>query len=190
MVAMIQPPPTRFTEREYLALEGVAEVRHEFFRGEIVSMAGAEPNHNLIAQNVRMQLGLQVRERGCYVFGSDQRVVARALGEYFYPDAVLTCADPHYVEPSPKSLANPQIIVEVLSPSTESRDRGPKWLAYQTIESLTDYLLVSTKRRQIEHYQRVEEGWLLRRIEAGAVQIDEHLRLDLDEVYRLVDFEA
>lgn len=184
MVAVSTP---RFTEREYLALEGVAEVRHEFVQGDIVAMSGAEPEHNQIAQNVRFELEAQVRARRCRVAGSDQRVVAEAVGEYFYPDVVMTCSEPRYVEPSPRSLANPELIVEVLSPSTEARDRGAKWLAYQTITSLQDYLLISTKRRQIEHYSRVEEGWLLRKVEEGVVRLREGLELAVDDVYRLVE---
>jgi Uma2 family endonuclease len=70
------------------------------------------------------------------------------------------CAEPKLVEPSPRSLVNPEIVVEVLSPTTERYDRGAKWVAYQTIPTLTDYLLIASDRRRIEHFQRgPDDGW-------------------------------
>lgn len=75
MVGVASP---RFTEVEYLALEGVAEIRREFIQGDIVGMAGAELEHNQIVQNIRLALGLQLRGRPCRIVGSDQRVLAFA----------------------------------------------------------------------------------------------------------------
>jgi len=117
---MVAVYPPRFTETEYLALEGVAEVRHEFINGDILAMSGAEPEHNQVVQNVRFELGAQLRHSGCRVTGSDQRVVVQSVGQYFYSDVVLTCSEPRYVDPSPRSLVNPELIVEVLSPPSEA----------------------------------------------------------------------
>lgn len=97
------------------------------------------------------------------MLGSDQRVKVEATNEYFYPDVVVVCGEPRLADPSPRSLTNPQVIVEVLSSTTERYDRGDKWVAYQRIATLTGYLLVASDRRRVEHFQRgPDEGWTQR----------------------------
>lgn len=105
---MAVPHSARFTVREYLALEAVAEVKHEYIGGDIVAMAGAEPEHNLIAGNVRDALARARSAHPCRIFASDQRVFVEATAEYFYPDVVMTCVEPVYLDPRPRSLANPE----------------------------------------------------------------------------------
>jgi len=185
---MAVPHTARFTVTEYLALEAVAEVKHEYIGGDIVAMAGAEPEHNLVASNVRDALATALAERECRIFTSDQRVFVEAVGEYFYPDVVLTCVDPIYVDPKPRSLVNPQVIVEVLSDSTERKDRGEKWLAYQTIPTLTDYVIVASTRHKLEHYHRLPDGsWTLRVLQdAGTCALANGVVLDVSKLYRLV----
>jgi Uma2 family endonuclease len=185
---MVAPHVLRFTASEYLALEAVAEIKHEYIGGDIVAMAGAEPEHNLIAGNIRDALASALSERPCRIFSSDQRVFVEAVGEYFYPDVVLTCVDPAYVDPRPRSLTNPQVIVEVLSDSTERKDRGEKWLAYQTIPTLTDYVMVASTRRKLEHYHRLPDGsWTLRVLQdEGTCTLANGVVLELSKLYRLV----
>ncbi|MEW5850320.1 MAG: Uma2 family endonuclease [Myxococcota bacterium] len=178
----------RFTEVEYLALEAVAETRHEYCGGDIHGMAGAELRHNQVAQNVKTDLSVALSGRPCHVVGSDQRVKVEATSEYFYPDGVMTCLEPLLVEPPPRSLLNPQVLVEVLSPSTEARDRGAKWLAYQTIPTLTDFLLVSTDTRRVEHYRRNSDGtWTYTDARAGRVVLTNGVALDVADAYRMTD---
>jgi Uma2 family endonuclease len=179
---------TTFTEREYLALETVAEIRHEFVAGQILGMAGAELDHNQICTNITAALVASLGERPCHVLGSDQRVKVEATSEYFYPDVVVVCGEPTLVEPSPRSLVNPEVIVEVLSPTTERYDRGAKWVAYQLIPTLTDYVLVASDRRRVEHFQRgPDESWTQR-----VAKLDEPLALsdgttiEATRLYRLV----
>lgn len=177
----------RFTVTEYLALEAVAEIKHEYIGGDIVAMAGAEPEHNLIAGNVRDALASGLAGQPCRTFTSDQRVFVEAVGEYFYPDVALTCVDPVYVDPKPRSLVNPQVIVEVLSDSTERKDRGEKWLAYQTIPALTDYVMVSSTRRKLEHYHRLPDGsWTLRVLHNEGRCTLANGAVELSQLYRLV----
>lgn len=186
VVAAFNNPPSRFTEQEYLALEAVAELKHEYIGGDIIGMAGAEIDHNQIAENVKLEIGVALKGRPCRVLGSDQRVKAAATGEYFYPDAIVTCLDPELVGPTPRALLNPQVIIEVLSPSTEARDRGPKWLAYRTIPTLTDFVMLASERRSLEHYQRAPDGsWTLRELTKGTCTLSSGVRLDLEALYRL-----
>lgn len=179
---------TRFTVKEYLALEAVAEVRHELTGGQIVAMAGAELEHNQIAQNVRSELTAALGDRPCHIVGSDQRVCVEATGEYFYPDVLVTCLEPRLVDPKPRSLLNPQVIIEVLSETTERYDRGDKWLAYRTIPSLTDYVMVSSLRCEVEHYQRLSDGsWTLRSPQRdGELVLASGIILHVNRLYRLV----
>jgi Uma2 family endonuclease len=175
---MAAPIASRFTAKEYLALEAVAETKHEFFGGYIVAMAGAEPEHNQVVQNVRAELTIGLADRPCRITGADQRVLVESVGEYFYPDVVVTCVEPRYVDPSPRSLVNPEMIVEVLSPTTERYDRADKWSAYQTIPSLTDYV----------HYHRLPDGsWTMRVLDhQGTIALANGMIVDLARLYRLV----
>lgn len=183
MVA-VEAPERRFTEDEYLALEAVAHIKHEYVGGDIIGMAGAEIEHNQIAQNVKVELAAALRGKPCRVLGSDQRVKVDATGEYFYPDAVVTCLDPVLSGPSPRSLLNPQLVIEVLSPTTEQRDRGKKWLAYQTIATLTDYVMLASDRRRLEHYQRSADGsWTFRVYNEDACTLTSGVRLNLAAIY-------
>jgi Uma2 family endonuclease len=186
-IRKVAPQGARFTVAEYLALEAVAEVKHDI-GGDIVTMAGAEPEHNQVAQNVRAELTVGLADRPCRITGSDQRVVVEAVGEYFYPDVVVTCVDPIYLDTKPRSLLNPRVVVEVVSASTERKDRGEKWLAYQTIPTLTDYVTIASTERRLVHYHRLPDGsWTLRVVQhEGTCTLGSGVVLDLATLYRLV----
>jgi len=185
---MVAPYASRFTAKEYLALEAVAEVKHEYFGGYIVAMAGAELDHNQIAENVRAELRAGLGDRPCRILGSDQRVIVESVGEYFYPDIIVTCLDPVLVDPKPRSLTNPQVIIEILSESTERYDRGDKWHAYQAIPTLADYVMVASTKRELQHYHRLPDGsWTLRVVQGdGTTALANGVILDLARLYRLV----
>lgn len=187
MVAQRQP--TTFTEREYLALEGVAAVRHEYTHGLIVAMAGAEYAHNRIAMNTAVELSRATGDGPCAVVGSDQRIKVEATREYFYPDLTMVCGEPLLVGPAPRSLVNPRLLVEVLSPSTAAYDCGEKLDAYRQIASLSDYLLLASDRRHAIHYFRVSgEEWGVRTHGTGdIVALAAGLTLEIDRLYRGVE---
>lgn len=147
---------------EYLELERQAETKSEYWNGEIYAMAGASRNHTLIAANVIASLHLQLKRRRCTVHTGDLRVKTSSTGLYAYPDVVVVCGDPKFEDRHGDTLLNPTLIVEVLSKSTESYDRGPKFEHYCTLESLTDYVLIAQERASIEHRERQADGrWLL-----------------------------
>ncbi len=143
---------------EYLRLETQAASKSEYFDGEIFAMAGAEPEHNLIAANVIGELSSQLADRPCRVYSSDQRVKIPATGLYTYPDVTVVCEDPEYEEARPRSLLNPTLIVEVLSDTTEAYDRGDKFAHYRTLPSLREYLLIASGGRRIEQLTRRPGG--------------------------------
>ncbi len=142
----------------YLRRERQAETRSEYLDGEVYAMAGASEAHHLIAANLIISLGGQVKGRPCKVYGSDMRVKVRATGLYTYPDVAVVCGSPHFEDRQKDTLLDPAVIIEVLSPSTEPCDRGARFDHYSSLESLSDYLLVAQDGPKIGHFVRQPEG--------------------------------
>ncbi len=151
-------PGTTFTEAEYLALERASDRKHEFAAGAIVAMAGARPPHNVLAANVTAALVQLTRGRGCVTMTSDQRVHVPATRLYTYPDVTVACGERRYDDDDPPSLLNPTALVEVTSDSTEDYDRGRKFLHYQAIRELREYVIVSHRAERIDHFRRLDDG--------------------------------
>lgn len=167
-------------------MERAAEIRHELFRGEVFAMAGATRGHNLIATNFVAELRNALRQRRCEAYSSDMRIRIPATGLYTYPDASAVCGEPRFEDEHRDTLLNPQLIVEVLSDSTEGCDRGKKFEQYRTVPSLTDYVLVSQKEVLVEHFTRQADGaWALRERRAGERVDIGSLRCSVavDEIY-------
>ena len=152
-------PKRFFTPEEYLELEAEAPYKSQYFAGEIFAMAGAQPSHDKITSNLIVALGSRFRGRPCNVFTSDMRVRA-ADDMYIYPDVTALCGEPKFatIGKQPPSLLNPRVIFEVLSPSTEAFDRGIKFARYRRLETLTDYVLISTHQMRVEHHRLRDDG--------------------------------
>jgi Uma2 family endonuclease len=180
------------SEDEYLVSEEIAEHKHEYFGGQIFAMAGSSPEHALITSNVGRELGNLSKNGNCRVYSSDLRIRVERTGLNTYPDISVVCGDLRTTERAPRACTNPTLIVEVLSGSTQEYDRGEKWRHYQTIESLTDYLLVWQDRSRVEHYARqVENAWTYRLIEGLENTVQLHGlngEVSLREIYRAVQF--
>ena len=154
--------PRRVTPAEYLAFENASAEKHEYLRGQLFAMAGASPKHNLICGNIIGALRERLRARRCAVMPSDQHVYVEATELGTYPDVTVLCNPGKYHPDFPRSLVNPSILVEVLSPSTEAYDRGAKFDHYTHLESLHEYVLVATDRLAVDHYLREADGtWRL-----------------------------
>jgi Uma2 family endonuclease len=149
------------TAEEYLALERQAEAKSEYIDGEMVAMTGGTARHSLVTLNMGGELRQQLKQRPCLVYSGDLRVRIPGTGDYLYPDITVVCGDPVFEDGNRDILLNPTVIVEVLSPSTESYDRGRKFELYQSLESLQEYVLVAQDRPRVEHYLR-QDGhvWL------------------------------
>lgn len=189
---MSEPVRKWISPDEYLQLEERAELKSEYFDGAIYAMAGGEPEHNLVSGNVIGALWGQLEGRPCDVYSSDQRVKVPATGLYTYPDVTVVCGEPEYEASRPRSLLNPTLVVEVLSESTESYDRGEKFAQYQSLGSLREYVLIATDRRRIERYTRQAESpeWLYGECsgEEGSVALTSiGCVLSLARVYRNVE---
>jgi Uma2 family endonuclease len=187
-------PKTFLTPEQYLEIERQAERKSEYYNGEMFAMAGARLAHNLLVAHLLRDLGQQLRSRPCQVCPSDMRVCVSATGLYTYPDVVAFCGEPHCLDARRDTLLNPNLLVEVLSPSTEAYDRGRKFEQYKAIESLREYLLVASDRVHADLYTRQTNGrWLL----TSADTLEDSLALEsvgaqltLADLYEKVDLSA
>jgi len=159
---MSTQPKTFLTPQEYLEIERKAEYKSEYYAGEMFAMAGAQEPHNVIAINALAVLHSQFRGRPCRVYGSDLRVRVSQTGLYTYPDISAVCGQPRLEDDHLDTLLNPNLIIEVLSPSTEAYDRGRKFQQYRTIPSLMQYVLIASDHVYVDVYTRDQEGrWIL-----------------------------
>jgi Uma2 family endonuclease len=175
---------------QYLAMERAATTKHELWEGEVFAMAGASLAHNLIVGNLARALGNLLVDRPCLVLPSDLKVHVPSSDGYVYPDLSVVCGQPEFVGDARDVIANPQLVVEVLSDSTERFDRGDKFAGYRSLPSMLDYLLVAQTRVRIEHYERQADGnWLLREFgPSGRLWLRSvEGELAVDDVYRKVE---
>ena len=157
-------PKPRLTAEEYLAIERAAPFKSEFINGEMYAMAGATMTHALITNNVGGGLWSRLRGKPCRAYSSDLRVHVPDTGAYTYPDISVVRDPPETVSAEKDNLVNPTLLVEVLSPSSEGYDRGAKFLHYQRLAPLRDYLLVAQDQARVEHYAKQTgrgNQWLL-----------------------------
>lgn len=153
-----------YTVEEYLELDAEAdEERYELQNGSVIPMAGAEPEHNQIKDNVSSELRTRLQSNGCWVMTSDQRV--RVSFGYVYPDVVVAC-EPTYEDTQPRTLQNPDMIVEVTSGSQardhQARDHSDKLAAYTDLDSLREYWVIDPEKPLLTQYTRDAEGWRYR----------------------------
>lgn len=142
------------SESDYIEAERQAHTKSEYLAGPVFAMAGASRVHNTMTLNIASELRPSLRARGCSVFAINMRVKVRAASAYFYPDVVIVCGQPRFEDEQEDNLLNPTVVIEVLSPSTEDFDRTEKFFAYQRLDSLREYLLVSQDKVCVEHFIR------------------------------------
>jgi len=159
---MAANPEKRYTMEEYLELDRTSEERLEFWNGEIFCMSGGSEAHVEIEGNIFAFLKIQLRERGCRAFLGNVRIKVPSAPPYRYADVSALCGKAEFEEiGGVDALVNPQLIVEVLSDSTEAYDRGEKFTHYKSIPTLREYLLVSQKRPHVTHLFKDDDGkWI------------------------------
>jgi Uma2 family endonuclease len=153
-------PKPYLTPEQYLEIEAKAERKSEYYNGQMFLMAGANSDHNQICDNLSLVFGIEFRERSCYVITRDMRVRIPKTGLYTYPDAILLCGERQWADSSKTTLLNPTIIIEVLSDSTEIYDRVGKFLHYQQVPSLREYILIAQNSFRIDqHILQPDGNW-------------------------------
>jgi Uma2 family endonuclease len=155
----VAAPRRHHTYAEYLALDEASNVKLEFYLGDIHAMAGRTPEHAALCLQIGATLNLQLEGRPCRVYSSDLRIRALATGLATYADVTVVCGPPERDPENHNTVVNPTLLVEVLSPSSESYDRGEKREHYQQIPSVREIVLVSQDQRRIEVHRRQADGW-------------------------------
>jgi len=185
-------PEPQIDYPSYLALERDADRRHEWLDGRAWAMAGGPPAHSHLSAQVIGELLRLLGERPCRVFTSDQKVRVRATGLATYGDALVVCGDLARDPDDRNAITNPSLVVEVLSDSTETYDRGEKFAHYKRLPTLRDYVLVSQHEPRVEVYSRADgRRWIYQDAGPGEqVPLTAFERLfDVDRVYRGVELE-
>jgi len=187
-------PKPIYTLEEYLKLEqSTDEIRYEFYDGEVWAMAGASDEHNRIQGNIFFALRSKFGGRKCRAFLADMRVKVPAFPPYCYPDLSALCGEEKFeFIGKQQMLLNPSLIVENLSPSTKAFDRGSKFTYYKSIESFSEYLLVSTERPNVAQFIKQTDD-SLKHLEFN--DLDEKLKIEsleceieMGEIYEDVIF--
>ncbi len=151
----------RMTAAQYLEWEEKQPLRHEFVRGEVFAMVGEIDHHNTVAGNLYIALRHGLNGTPCRVFAAGVKLRVEEADAYFYPDLMVTCSAADSAQRRFKR--EPRLVIEVLSPSTASYDRGDKFADYRLLPSLAEYLLVDIRKRRCDLYRkRADEGlWVL-----------------------------
>lgn len=186
-------PKQIYSLEEYLELEKKSEEKLELWDGNVWSMSGATAAHDRIITNLVIDIGSKIRAGGCDVYSSDMRVKVPSYNPYRYPDLSAICGTPVFEQIGGiDMLVNPQLVVEVLSESTEAFDRGDKFSYYKSIESFSEYLLVAQHRPHVSQFIKHGDGFwinfefndLNESLELKAVSCT----LSLSSIYRDVSF--
>jgi len=184
---------------EYFALEEAnREVKYEYLNGNVVAMAGAQPEHNSICTNLITTLTNSIRrkKKPCRVYPSDQRVKSelKASGKlgYFYPDVTVVCGKPEFADDTPRTLLNPTVVIEVLSDSTYQYDFNEKRLYYALQESVQEMLFINYEKLGVVLVSRDGEAWRIadyQSLKDKIVLRSIGIELPMKEVYRDVSFQ-
>ncbi|MEO1069331.1 MAG: Uma2 family endonuclease [Cyanobacteria bacterium J06638_6] len=193
MVAQPQLSST-YSPEEYLELEVSSEVRHEYIHGEIVPMTGGTPNHNRIIRNLCTALTIGLQGQDMEVFVADQRLWVPEADLYTYPDLMVIEGELVCKPGRRDTLTNPLVIIEVLSSSTQTYDRGDKFAAYRTIDSFREYVLIDQYSAHVEHHVKTgAKQWLMQEYDGLDAVLNLAMlefEISLSDVYNKVRFES
>ncbi len=167
MHAAMQAPEV--SPEAYFQIDAASERRLEYEEGIVIplgddpqGLAGARWHHNIIKDGFAALLRQAFRPQGCHIISSDQRTQIAPSKRFYYPDVVVVCGKPEFLEKGDAlTLLNPYLIVEVLSPSTAERDRGRKLDAYLEVETLREYWIAFSEQPHVIRYARNESSWII-----------------------------
>ena len=176
-----------WTVEEYLELEERATLRHEYINGVIYDMTGVSRAHNQISLQLASVLMQHLRGGPCRVFSTDLKLDLK-LGDdriFYYPDVMVACDKEGW---DTHSIHNPKLVIEVLSPSTQSTDLREKALNYKRLPSVEEYVIAAQKQCRVTIYRRAE-GWESRTYVGYETELELRsvgLSVPLEEIYREV----
>lgn len=183
-----------YTPEEYLAIEEKADFKSEYIDGEIIPMAGSSINHNQITLNFSTELNFAFKRENIQVYMSDVRLWIPKRRIYTYPDIMIIAGEPEFLDNRTDMITNPQVIIEVLSKSTQGYDREDKFKAYRTINSFQEYILVDQTEIRVEQYSKTSnKRWSFSEYDAEDEVISlvsVPFEISLQDLYNKVKFEA
>ncbi|MCL1463359.1 Uma2 family endonuclease [Argonema galeatum] len=150
------PEPKYMSPQEYLDWEEQQPIKYEYINGEVFAMTGGTLPHNAIAVNLTTAFKNYLRGGSCRVYMADAKVGVAEDGPFHYPDVVVTCDEVD--RNARKVIYHPCLIAEVLSPSTESFDRGKKFQQYRRISTLREYVLINAEQITVECFRLNDRG--------------------------------
>ncbi len=148
----------KYTIEEYLEIENAETEKHEYYQGEIFAMSGAKISHVNIVMNLSTALKVKLRGKPCQPYGNDLRIHIPTNTLFTYPDISIICGEPETLNSDDMNALNPTAIIEVLSPSTKSYDRGEKFRLYRDIMSLKEYILIDSQTVIVEDWYINDHG--------------------------------
>lgn len=152
-----------YTLEEYLQLEEAADYKSEYIDGQIIPMTGRSTNHNRITLNLSAELNAAFKKQNYEIFMEGVRLWIPKKRIFTYPDVMVISEEPEYYEKRTDTIVNPKMIAEVLSKSTKGYDREEKFVAYRTIESFQEYLLIDQTRIHVDQYSKTgKKRWQIR----------------------------
>ncbi len=191
-----KPKERLYTIEEYLELEENSLINHEFDNGKLIPMAGGTPTHSQIKARVVTVLNNKIdKARKNYpVYNSDIRIFLPLFKKAVMPDAAVVVGKPNFSIEAPVGLLlNPTLVVEVFSDSSESYDRGEKFVRYRTLPSLEEYVLVSQNTPRVETFVKQNGKWFIHEtvegLDAEVELVTLGVKLPLKELYWNVSFE-
>jgi Uma2 family endonuclease len=172
------------TVEEYLELERKSpDTRYDYIDGLVIRLAGGSPQHSMIAANVTGILKQFLRRGPCFVFTSDVKI-RFSPSRYVHPDIAVSCDERDRV--NPESIQYPSLVIEVLSPSTEARDRGQKFADYRACSSIQEYVLINYAEYAVEVCRREKQHfWSFQTFTPGTdVELTSlKIRFPVEDVY-------
>ncbi len=188
-----QPGRTHMSVEEYLELDrNSSDARYEYADGYAYLMSGGTPQHALIIGNFQGELSRQLRQqrKPCRAYPADATVKLSET-RYVHPDVVVTCDEQDLASTS--VLRSPLLVVEVLSPGTERKDRAEKFDWYRACSSIQEIVLVRTEHQLVEVYRRrsAERQWLLQIYGPGEnIELKSlDLEVSMERIYEEITFE-
>ncbi|MBW4512957.1 MAG: Uma2 family endonuclease [Scytonematopsis contorta HA4267-MV1] len=182
-----------YSLEEYLELEVESEERHEYIDGEIIPMTGGSPNHNKITGNFYAALNFALKRQPYSVFITDQKLWIPKNKINTYPDVMIVAGELEFKEGRRDIITNPFMIAEVLSKSTRNYDKDGKFVAYRTIPTFREYLLIDQYTMHVEQYSKTDNNrWIFTEYEDAEQTISlesVNFQILLADIYDKVNFE-
>ncbi len=183
-----------YTPKEYLELEEKADYKSEYDDGIITPMTGGTTDHNQLAGNCYVALSIGLKRQNFRVFFGDVRLWIPKSQSFKYPDVMVVAGEPEYYDDRRDTITNPQVIIEVLSDSTEAFDRNQKFKLYQTIPTFQEYVLINQNKVEIDQFFKTgNKRWSLYEYDTEDVELSLksfELQIPIWDIYDKVDLET